>query len=209
MDRERKRQELVELRARVSQLEAELDAELGVSSPPNWYGTYQAVGGALLGMLAALTSLLFNVAGSLIVGQHPLQLIRVYLTFPLGSRALALGEHANQLRDDVVLALGCFLYLATGIVLGVAFHLLLSRGGLRTGRVGTFLLATCLSLGLWIFNFYGVLSWVQPLLFDGDWIIRDIPWWVAAATHLVFGWTIWLLQPIAKFVPYPTHAERA
>ena len=36
-------------------------------------------------MFGAATSLLFNVVGSLMVGQHPLKLIQVYLTFGNGS----------------------------------------------------------------------------------------------------------------------------
>lgn len=209
MDRENKRLELIALRARVSQLEAELDAELGAASPPDWYGMHHAVAGALLGMLAALTSLLFNVAGSLAIGQHPLQLIKVYLTFGLGGRAMNLSEHAGAPREDVILALGCFLYLATGMVLGVFFHLILSRLGQHRSRSFTFLVATLLSLGLWLVNFYGLIAWLQPLLFEGDWIVRDIPWWVAAATHLVFGWTIWLLQPVTKYQPYSVQVESA
>ena len=29
-----------------------------------------------------------------------------------------------------------------------------------------------------------------------------LPWWVAAATHLVFGWTIALLYPLGEYTPY-------
>jgi hypothetical protein len=48
--------------------------------------------------------------------------------------------------------------------------------------------------------FYGILSWLQPMLFDGRWIVDNtrLPWWVAAATHVVFGWTIALLYPFAR-----------
>ena len=71
--------ELAELRTRVAQLEAETSA----AEPPNrewtrgFYLTYYATAGFFLGMLGALASLLFNFVGSLLVGQHPLQLIRV------------------------------------------------------------------------------------------------------------------------------------
>jgi hypothetical protein len=62
--------------------------------------------------------------------------------------------------------------------------------------------------------FYGILSWLQPLLVEGDpgnWITSFkpvfLPWWVAAATHLVFGWTIALLYPLGEYRPYRRFAE--
>ena len=38
----------------------------------------------------------------------------------------------------------------------------------------------------------------------GNWITNPnyLPWWVAAATHLVFGWTIALLYPLGVYTPY-------
>ena len=38
----------------------------------------------------------------------------------------------------------------------------------------------------------------------GNWITNPsyLPWWVAAATHLVFGWTIALLYPLGEYTPY-------
>src|SRR6266487_1936791 len=55
---------------------------------------------------------------------------------------------------------------------------------------------TILAVFVWAINFYAVLSWLQPLLLGGRWIIDLIPWWVAAATHLVFGWTVALLYSV-------------
>src|SRR6478752_10429448 len=85
--------ELSELRRRVAQLEAEAAEEMGgAPDQRQWsrgfYLTYYATAGFFLGMIAALASLAFNVVGSFAVGQHPLQLIKVYLTFGLGDRAL-------------------------------------------------------------------------------------------------------------------------
>jgi hypothetical protein len=52
-------------------------------------------------------------------------------------------------------------------------------------------------------NFYLVLSWLQPLLLGGDWIVVMIPWWVGALTHLAFVWTIFLGENFAgRFQPY-------
>ncbi len=68
-------------------------------------------------------------------------------------------------------------------------------------------MASVVSLAIWGINFYGILSWLQPLLIGGDpgnWITNPsyLPWWVAAATHLVFGWTIALLYPLGEYTPY-------
>lgn len=145
-------------------------------------------------------SLLFNIVGSLLVHQHPLRLIQVYLTFPLGGAAL-------ETDSGLALAIGCCLYLATGMLLGIPFEIVLSRW-LGNASVGPrFAAVTVLALALWLFNFYVVLAPLQPALFGGRWIVDLIPWWVAAATHLVFGWTMLLVQPLATFVPYNVHPE--
>jgi hypothetical protein len=46
-----------------------------------------------------------------------------------------------------------------------------------------------------VVNFYLLLAPLQPLLLGGRWIAELIPWWVAALTHLIFGWTVALLYP--------------
>jgi hypothetical protein len=197
-DREAKRRELEELRARVRSLETELAEPAGAAGewpPRRFYTAYHVLAGFALGMAGAATSLLFNVVGSLLVGQHPLRLIQVYLTFPLGASAL-------QAEEGLTLAVGCCLYLGTGMLLGIPFQLVLARWfeGASFGR--RFAVVTAMALGLWLINFYALLSWVQPLLFGGRWIVDMIPWWVAAATHLVFGWTMLLVQPLGTFVAY-------
>ena len=72
-------------------LEAELAASVGpdheVWPPSTFYTAYYVMGGCVLGMIGAATSLLFNVIGSLVFGKPALLLIQVYLTFPLGERA--------------------------------------------------------------------------------------------------------------------------
>ena len=89
-----KQQELEALRTRARQLEAEIAAEeLALRRQLSRdYPAYYATGGFLLGIFGAMASLLFNVIGSLVAGKNPLELIRVYLTFPLGERALQLTE---------------------------------------------------------------------------------------------------------------------
>jgi hypothetical protein len=204
MDRDAKMRELEQLRQTVLRLEAEVAHEQAAAEwpPRSYYTTYHVLAGFVLGMFGAATSLLFNIVGSLLVGQHPLQLIRVYLTFPLGESALRVDE-------GLTLAIGCCLYLATGMLLGIPFHLVLSRWVPRSSFTIRLGVVSALSLGLWLFNFYGVLSWLQPLLFGGRWIVQEIPWWVAALTHLVFGWTMLLVQPLGVFVPYHSHTEAA
>jgi len=207
-ERRQKRMEVAALRDRIDVLEAELEA---MSPPtghfPGYYTAYYATTGFMLGMVGACTSLLFNVVGSLFVPagdgttQHPLRLIQVYLTFPLGERAL----HMN---GGLALALGCCLYVATGMMLGIVFNLVLTRYTAGTSFLRRMAVATVFSLFVWIVNFYGILSWLQPLLFGGQWIVDLIPPWVAAATHLIFGWTMVLVYPWGLYVPYRVETEQ-
>jgi hypothetical protein len=208
MSREAKLRELEQLQAQVQRLEAELgqEATAGQWPPRTYYTAYHVLAGFVLGMFGAATSLLFNVVGALLVPppppleQHPLNLIRVYLTFPLGEAAL-------KIDSGVTLAIGCCLYLATGMLLGIPFQVVLTRWLSGASFARRFAVVSALALALWLFNFYAVLSWLQPLLFGGDWIVRLIPWWVAALTHLVFGWTMLLVQPLGTFVPYRLNTE--
>jgi hypothetical protein len=71
----------------------------------------------------------------------------------------------------------------------------------RAGAKSRLMACSILALLVWVVNFYGLLAWLQPLLFDGHWIAELIPWWVAASTHLIFGWTIALLYPLAETKP--------
>jgi hypothetical protein len=197
MDLDTKKQELEQLRSQVQRLEAELARESapGAWPPRSYYVIYHVLAGFVLGIFGAATSLLFNIVGSLLAGLHPLHLIQVYLTFPL-------GEEALRIDDGLTLAVGCCLYLGTGMVLGVPFHLVLSGWLPNASFQVRTAVVSVLALGLWLFNYYVVLAWLQPVLFGGNWIVEEIPWWVAALTHLVFGWTMILVQPLGTFVPY-------
>ena len=93
------------------------------------------------------------------------------------------------------------------MVLGMLFHLFLTRYTARASFVQRLAVVTALSLVVWIVNFYGILSWLQPLLFGGRWIVDMIPWWVAAGTHLVFGWTMVLVYPWGLYVRYQVESE--
>lgn len=214
---EAKLRELEELRARVRALESELGLLAGASAvaaeppgawaPKGFYTGYYATTGFILGMFAAAISLLVNVVGAPVVNKGPLDLIRVYLTFPLGEKALQLattGSEQYAIGDGVILTLGCCLYLGTGMLLGVPFFVALvwlTQGRSTIYRV---VVATVLATLLWVVNFWLLLSWLQPLLFGGRWITdpQVLPSWVALLTHLVFGWTLAVLYPWGTFQAY-------
>lgn len=205
-DIQAKQAEIERLKARLSELEGELDDESitnGDWQRRGYYLTYYATTGFFLGMIGALTSLLFNVVGAAAVGKNPLQLIKVYLTFGLGEKALD-----PNLDSGMALAIGCCLYIATGMLLGVPFHLILTRFAPEASLGKRLAIATVLSLAIWIINYYLLLSWMQPLLFGGNWIVNEIPIWVAAATHLVFGWTMALVYPWGLREPYRLQTEQ-
>ncbi len=197
-----KQHELEMLRARVRQLETEL-APGGKPPAEQWqargyYTAYHATTGFLLGGIAAMSSLLFNVVGSLLFEKQPLELIRVYLTFPMGAQALDF----NEVNNGLILAIGCCLYIGTGMLYGMLFQLVLTLFTAGASVTTRFVVVSVLALALWIVNFYVILSWLQPLLFGGRWIVDQIPWWVAALTHLVFGWTMLLVYPLGRYTPY-------
>jgi hypothetical protein len=206
----KKLEQLEELRAQVRQLEAEIQADQAANPwpPKTFYSEYYATTGFILGMFAAAISLLVNVVGAPIAGKSPLELIRIYLTFPLGEKALQLTSNAKDIYvigDGVILAMGCCLYLGTGMLLGVPFFVALSW--LTEGRsvIYRLFIATILATALWLVNFYAILAWLQPALFGGSWIVDPeiLPRWVALVTHLVFGWTLALLYPWGRFQGYP------
>lgn len=194
--------ELERLYARARQLEAEIETrESPAPWPPRGYYTaFHVLVGMLLGFVGAASSLLFNVVGSSFVGRHPLELIRIYLTFPL-------GESALTLESGIALGIGTCLYLGTGSLYGIAFHVLMSRWLDKASARRRLAAATAAGAGLWLFNFYGVLSWLQPMLFGGRWIVELVPFWVAGLTHLVFAWTMLLVEQWGRFIPYAPPAE--
>ena len=178
---EERQRKIQEHQKAIEQLQSETSQSQGFP-PEDFYWVWHLMVGITLGGLAALVSLGLNVVGAPLFGEPALELIRVYLTFPMGERAL-------QLEEGMALTIGSGLYLCTGALLGIGFHLIL-RKFRPQGALKVFAVASVLGLGLWIVNFYGILSWLQPALLGGNWIISEIPIWVAALTHLIFAWTI-------------------
>ena len=75
------------------QLQARLttSAAGGDWAPRGYYTTYHILAGMVLGFIGAGASLLLNIVGAAMLDMHPLHLIQVYLTFPLGEKALELN----------------------------------------------------------------------------------------------------------------------
>lgn len=203
MDLQDKRQELAELYLRAAQLESEIAAAGDKQWPPRgFYGAYYATTGFMLGGIAAIVSLAVNALFAPLAGKSPLELIKVYLTFPMGQPALALDPSGN---GWLILSLGVCLYIGTGMLLGVPLYWLMSRLCGPLAALGRrVVVGVVTALGLWLIAFYGVLVWFQPLLLGGRWITNPevLPPWVAAGTHVVFGLTIALLYPLGQFTPY-------
>lgn len=208
MDIATKQRELDDLQARVEALEAEIAREEAAlrRRALRDYPVYHATVGCLLGVFGAAISLIFNVIGALAAGKNPLQIIRVYLTFPLGENALRLTDQAQNvyaLSDGIIVAFGCCLYLLTGMLLGIPIALAVAWFAPRGGMFKRLVIGGLAGLVVWGINFYGILAWLQPALFGGRWITDNayLPWWVAAATHVVFGWTIAVLFPVVEESP--------
>lgn len=200
------RREIEQLQNRVHELEGELSSLDGGQDwlPKGFYGDYHATTGFMLGIFGGVVSLLVNVIGAPLADKNPLEIIRIYLTFPMGEKALQLTQAAESvyvIDDGVILAIGCCMYLATGMFLGIPFQMFFARFAARGSLVSRLVIATVLSLLIWVVNFYAILSWLQPALFGGNWIVDSsiLPWWVAAVTHLVFGWTMAIVYPLGQF----------
>jgi hypothetical protein len=205
-----KQTELAELQARVEALEDQIAAESATKPfrPHGFYTGYYATTGFMLGIFGAMASLMFNIIGSSLTGRPPLAIIQSYLTFPLGDKALQLPEDQNGL----MLAIGCCLYLGTGMLLGIPVYLALAKWGAGKSLGRKFLIASVVAIVIWLVNFYGILAWLQPATIEmslENLIVNRVPWWVAAATHLVFAWTMVLVYPLGEFTPYRRVTEQS
>lgn len=199
-----RRQEIEEEIARHRQVISELEAELAATGaapsahpwpPPGFYFTFYAVVGGILGILGSLASFLFNVFGSLVVNQEPYRILRVYGTVFLGRDALT----TDNLNFFMLVAV---VHFSVGALAGAVFHVGLNRffpGASGIKQVG---LGAAYGLVMWIVNFYFILLWLEPALVGHAYVLELMPFWVAALTHVVYGVTLGLLQPLGRFSPY-------
>ena len=163
--------------------------------PDRFYLLWHVVIGMMLGALGAVVSLASNVLGAPLFGQRKFELIRVYLTFPMGAKAL-------EIEEGSMLMIGSVLYIVTGALYGILFHLVWTLYLGEASRGKKLLFATFMGLAIWIVNFYLILSWLQPMMLGDNWIVRLVPFWVGALTHLAFAWTMALGELWGKFEAY-------
>jgi cytochrome c oxidase cbb3-type subunit 2 len=194
-DREDVLREIERHRTAIASLEAELHEEPTPNWPPaGFYLTYYIVAGTIIGVIGSLTSFIFNVVGSLVVNQDPLRFLRVYGTVFLGARALTTEELDFFMLVAVV-------HFSVGAAAGAVFHVLVNRfvptrAGLQIALGGAY------GVLMWVVNFYLVIAWLQPRLVGEAWVLTLMPTGVALLTHVVYGLTLGILQPLGRFVAY-------
>lgn len=191
--RDTMRRELERVYAEATRLETALrDAPDWDIDPGRVVFAYHVLAGLVTGFVGAAAGLLFGMLGSLLLSLHPLLMIRVYMTLPFGERALLV-------ETGPMLALGVLVYLMVGALYGIPFHVVL--GGVLRNAPGIWraLIAAAMGLIVWLVNYYLILIWLQPVLTGGKPITWLIPMWLAASTHVVFAWTIALIEGRNRF----------
>jgi hypothetical protein len=192
------RREIARHRQAIAELEAKLARRPAGPRgwpPPGFYTTFYVVAGMTLGTMGAIASFIFNVVGSVIVAQDPMLILRVFGTFFLGQDALT-TDNLNFLM------LVLLTHVIVGALGGAVFHVVINRNFADRSSGQKVLYSALFGCAIWLINFYGVISWLQPLLVGQAYILRLIPFWVAALTHIIYGLTLGLLQPLGRFVPY-------
>jgi hypothetical protein len=186
---------IAEHRAAIARLEAQLPGAAPQSWPPaGFYLTYYVVSGMILGILGSITSFACHVLGSLFFDQDPLRVLRVYGTFFLGPAALT----TDQLDFFMLVAI---VHFSVGAAAGAVFNVLVNR--FAPPRAGVQIaLGAAYGLLMWVVNFYVVIAWLQPLLVGRAYVLEMMPAGVAALTHVVYGLTLGILQPLGRFVAY-------
>lgn len=189
---ERHRRAIEGLEERLGRLEAD---ERVAWPPREFYTTYYVVVGMIIGIMGALASFLFNVMGSMFINQDPMMLIRVFGTLFRGREALVTDD-----QNFIMLVL--MVHFTVGAVGGAVYHVFVNQRCADCPYRHKIFLGAGWGLIIWVVNFYLILSWLQPMRVGEALILRMIPFWVAALTHVVYGLTLGLLQPIGRFVPY-------
>ena len=191
--RDTMRRELERVYAEAARLETALqEAPEWDVDPGRVVFTYHVLAGLIAGFVGAAAGLLFSILGSLLMSLHPLLIIRVYLTLPYGERAL-------NVTTGPMLAVGVITYLVIGALYGIPFHVVLA-GVLRNAPgIWRGLIASAMGLIVWIVNHYVVLLWLHPAITGTEPIAWLVPTWLAASTHLVFAWTMVLIEGRGRF----------
>ena len=181
MTKDALRRDLQRLYEEAARIEEALDERLGGGLPR--FGASLRSGlpaGILLGFVAASGSLLLHVIGSLLMGLHPLQIVRAGMS-------LFLGIWAFDIETGPVLAVATCLYLIVGATLGIPLHRTFSRTFAAAPGIWRFLVATAIGM---------VLSLLSIPLLHGT------PFWFAASTILAYVWIVLLLEnwgrPVAR-----------
>ena len=148
-----------------------------------WSLVYLGTVGALAGFLGSVTSLVANILGAWALGIDRLMLLRVYATIWEGRDALRLEN--TSFVGEVLL-----IHIVVGAMFGMVFVTLTSHLPQIRRLVHYAAAGLAFGLLLWIGNFYLILSWLQPLISGDAYIVENIPWWVAALTHICYGLTL-------------------
>ena len=193
--REEALREIEQHRAAIIDLEAQLREPVTHSWPPvGFYLTFYIVAGATIGILGSVTSFAFNVLGSLLVKQDPLLFLRVYGTVFLGAKALT----TDDLNFFMLVAV---VHFSVGASAGAVFQVFISRF-VPDRPALQIVLGGVYGLLMWVVNFYLIITWLQPRLVGQAYVLELMPIWIAALTHLIYGLTLGVLQPLGRFVPY-------
>ena len=145
--------------------------------------------GSVAGFLGAITCLICNIAGALVLGVEPLRLLRIYATILEGRMALELSSANFFIAAFIV-------HIVTGILFGSIFALGARR--FRAGFERYILAGTGYGIAIWLVDFYGILSWLQPLLQGSAFILTEIPIVVAVLTHVSYGLTVALVTYVLQ-----------
>ncbi len=182
-------------RAAIIELEAQLQEPVSRSWPPvGFYLTFYIVAGVTIGVLGSVTSFAFHFIGSLLVKQDPLLFLRAYGTVFLGAKALT----TDDLNFFMLVAV---VHFSVGAGAGAVFQVLISWF-VPNRPLLQIVLGAAYGLLMWVVNFYVVIAWLQPLLVGEAFVLQLMPAWIAALTHLIYGLTLGVLQPLGRFVPY-------
>ncbi len=195
MNREEALRAIEQHRTAIIDLEAQLQEPVTRSWPPvGFYLTFYIVAGATIGILGSVTSFAFNVLGSLLVKQDPLLFLRVYGTVFLGPKALT----TDDLNFFMLVAV---VHFSVGASAGAVFQVFISRF-VPDRPLLQIVLGGIYGVLMWVVNFYLIISWLQPRLVGEAYVLELMPAWIALLTHLVYGLTLGVLQPLGRFVPY-------